>query len=145
MPESLTFKTWNENNNYSSQFKMVSKYTDLGSPDGKKSILGIICNISIGTDSTSTSHSAYSFLIQNRNSVNGTFKTIDIFNNIIVSGNNNAGPIEKVKMLHEPIIGIRHIQLRIKGLGIKGDFGINDIGLIFRTYRDSTTVSFDDN
>ena len=47
-------------------------------------------------------------------------------------------------MLTRPIKNIQHIQLRIKGIGIRNDFGINDIGLIFRTYRDSNTVNFDE-
>ena len=143
MAQKLLYKTWDDKSNYSSKFKMTSKYTDLGSPDGKKSILGVICSISIGIESTATSHSTFAFVVRYRTSLNDNFKFLAMFNNIYVPGANNSGSLEKIKMIN-PIMDIRHIQLQIIGNGICSEFGINDLGLIFRTYRDSTTVNFDE-
>ena len=50
---------------------------------------------------------------------------------------------EYIEYLKRPLRNIGHIQLQIKGIGIRNDFGINDIGLIFRTHRDSSIVTFD--
>ena len=144
MSETLNFKSWDDSSTYSSNFKMISKYTDLGSPDGKKSILGVICNVTVGTESTASSHSTYSFLVQYRTSLNGRFETLAVFSNYYNSGIRNKGTIEKIHMLTRPIKNIHHVQLQIKGIGIRNDFGINDIGLIFRTYRDSNTGNFDE-
>ena len=66
----LNFKTWDSSSTISSRLKMTSKYTDLGHPDTKKSLLGVMCNISIGTESTASSHSRYSFTINYRTSPN---------------------------------------------------------------------------
>ena len=61
MAQDINFKQWDEQPAYTNSFKMVSKYTDLGSADGKKSLLGIILNVSLGTESTSTSPSISNF------------------------------------------------------------------------------------
>ena len=123
---------------------MISKYTDLGSADGKKTLLGVICNVSVGTESTTSSHSTYAFSISYRKGINSPFRFLALFNNIYKSSLTNKGNIEIVRMLPEPIKDILNIQLQIKGYGIRNDFGINDLGLIFRTYRDSSTVNFDE-
>ena len=79
----LNFKTWDTTSSWSSNFKMTSKYTDLGSPDTKKSILGVVCNISIGTESSASSHSTFNFVIKYRTSVNSSFKNLMLFNNVL--------------------------------------------------------------
>ena len=56
MAQQLVFKTWSDSNVYTKNFKMTSNYTDLVSPDGKSSIIGVICNIIIENESTSVSH-----------------------------------------------------------------------------------------
>tara|TARA_R110000824_G_scaffold240151_6_gene428803 strand:- start:773 stop:1207 length:435 start_codon:yes stop_codon:yes gene_type:complete len=141
----LNFKTWDTTSSWSSNFKMTSKYTDLGSPDTKKSILGVVCNISIGTESSASSHSTFNFVIKYRTSVNSSFKNLMLFNNVWHSSKTNKNSIEIVKLLNRPIKDIINLQLQIKGFGIRNDFGINDFGLIFREYRSSNIVSLDEN
>ena len=65
------------------------------------------------------------------------------FNNVYYSGVENKGNIEIIKLFPEPVKNIHNIQLEIKGL-LRNDIGINDFGLIFRTYRDSNVVSLDE-
>ena len=43
----LNFKSWDNTPSYSKNFQIVSKYTDLGVPDSKKSILGVIFNVAV--------------------------------------------------------------------------------------------------
>lgn len=140
----LNFKTWDTTSTWSSNFKMTSKYTDLGHPDSKKSILGVICNVSVGTESTASSHSTYAFVVKYRTSINSNFKNLALFNNVWHSSKTNKGNVEIIKMLPTPIKDIINLQLQIKGFGIRNDFGINDFGLIFREYRSSSVVTLDE-
>ena len=66
MAQSISFKQWNEQPTFTDNFKMISKYTDLGSPDGRKSLLGIVLNMSINTPSDAESPSLFSFDIRIR-------------------------------------------------------------------------------
>ena len=143
MAQDINFKQWDEQPAYTNSFKMVSKYTDLGSADGKKSLLGIILNVSLGTESTSTSPSIYNFTINYRKGPADEFSYLATFNNVYYSGVENKGNIEIIKLFPEPVKNIHNIQLEIKGL-LRNDINLNDFGLIFRTYRDSNVVSLDE-
>ena len=126
MAEILHLKSWNTSDVNSNKIKMVSKYTDLGSPDSKKSLLGFIFNMSIPRESTATAHSTFHITVEARTGLNNPFR------------------LEIVEMFKSPIRDIQFVQLRISGRGAR-DFGINDIGLIFRKYRtDSTVTSLDE-
>ena len=47
-------------------------------------------------------------------------------------------------MFEPPTVkGIKNLQLKIEG-SVQGDFGINDISLIFRKYRTSSVNTFID-
>ena len=144
MAQQLVFKTWSDSNTYTKNFKMTSKYTDLGSPDGKSSIIGVICNIIIEDESTSTSSSSYNLLVKYRTSLNDSFKLLTTFNNINGTNHANKGSIEFIKYLEAPLQNISHIQLQIHGNGIRNNFGINDIGLIFRNYRSTNVANFNE-
>ena len=144
MPQPLNFKTWTDAPTFTSNFKMTSKYTDLGAPDSNKSILGVICNLSVGTESTTTSHSNFILQVLYRTSLNDKFNFLTDFSNSYIAGKNNKGQIEEIRMFDKPIKNVLHIQLQLKAIVMRNDFGINDIGLIFRTYRDSNTVNFNE-
>ena len=144
MANGIQMKSWNENPTFSNDFLMVTKYTDLGSPDGKKSLLGIIFNVSVATESTVARPSIFSFAISYRKGINGRWITLGTFHNSYIVGQSNQGNVEIVKMFSNPIKNILNLQLRIRGIGLRNDVGINDMGLIFRTYRDSSVVSLDE-
>ena len=140
----LNFKSWDNTPSYSKNFQIVSKYTDLGVPDSKKSILGVIFNVAVSTESTASSHSSYIFSVNYRKGMDDNYRHLATFNNIYKSSFANKGNIEIIKLLSVPIKNIINIQLQIRGHGIRNDIGINDFGLIFRTYRDSSVVRFDE-
>lgn len=144
MAEQIILKKWDDSNVFTKNFKLVSKYTDLGSPDGKSSILGVICNVIVENESTSTSASTFNLVIKYRTSLNDSFKLLTTFNNINATNHTNVGAIEFIKYLTTPLQNISHIQLQIHGSGIRNDFGINDIGLIFRNYRSSNIAKFNE-
>ena len=143
MAQSISFKQWNKDVSFTTAFNMVSKYTDLGSADGKKSILGVILNIAVNEESTSTAPVLYNFGIWYRKGPKDTFRYLQFFNNIFISGTDNEGNVEIVKLFNNPIKNIQNIQLKITGQ-LNGDIGINDFGLIFRTYRESNVESLDE-
>jgi|3_EtaG_2_1085321.scaffolds.fasta_scaffold36198_2 hypothetical protein len=143
MAQSISFKQWNEQPTFTDNFKMISKYTDLGSPDGRKSLLGIVLNMSINTPSDAESPSLFSFDISYRTGPDGSFIYLDDINNYTNSSFDGDGNIEVLHLFVTPVQDILNIQLKIEG-SLVNDIGINDFGLIFRTYRDSNVVSLDD-
>ena len=140
----LKFKTWSDEPWITSNFKMTSKYTDLGTPDTKKSILGIILNLSILSSTSSDNHTIFNFNIYHRTSTTSGWKPLTSFNNTYTSDIDNSSSMELVYMLTNPISGLVNFQLQIRGTYIKNDVGINDMGIIFRKHRDSSTVNFDE-
>ena len=143
MAEILTFKVWDDNNVFTNTFKMTTKYTDLGSSDGGKSIIGIMLNLSLEKESTSLRPATYEINIMYRTSLNDKFKFLTSFSNYYGTGHNNLGSIEITKNF-KPVKNIKNIQLQIKSVGIRNNFGINDIGLIFRTYRSINKVNLNE-
>ena len=140
MAEDLNIKTWNNSSSFTSNFKMTSKYTDLGKPDSKKSILGVMLNLSVKEESTTASHNTYNVVVKYRTSVTGDYNILGIFRNIYSPTNSNKGNQEIIEILPVPIKNILNIQLQIRGHSIRGDFGINDFGLIFREYRTGSNI-----
>ena len=133
--------TWEYKGQYTENFKIVTKITNLGSPEAKKSILGLIINTI-----QETTESVYTLHIEWRGSINGRYRTLT---NISNTHDSTDGQLTNVALEHRhmfapPIVkGITRIQLRITGT-IAGDFGINDISLIYRKYRESLTSVLDE-
>ena len=106
----LNFKSWDNTPSYSKNFQIVSKYTDLGVPDSKKSILGVIFNVAVSTESTASSHSSYIFSVNYRKGMDDNYRHLATFNNIYKSSFANKGNIEIIKLLSVPIKNIINIQ-----------------------------------
>ena len=140
----LNFKSWDNTPSYSKNFQIVSKYTDLGVPDSKKSILGVIFNVAVSTESTASSHSSYIFSVNYRKGMDDNYRHLATFNNIYKSSFANKGNIEIIKLLSVPIKNIINIQLQIRGHGIRNDIGINDFGLIYRNLRTTSVDKHDE-
>ena len=85
----------------------------------------------------------FSFDISYRTGPDGSFIYLDDINNYTNSSFDGDGNIEVLHLFVTPVQDILNIQLKIEG-SLVNDIGINDFGLIFRTYRDSNVVSLDD-
>lgn len=141
----LTMQSWsNSGERSSSRFKMTSKYTDLGSPDGKKSLLGVMLNVSIDAESTASFFQHFHVNVAYRTSPASGLKQLVTFSNIYNPNETNKGNFEVIKMLPAPIKNIQNIQLQIRAIALTTNMGINDFGLIFREYRSSSVVTFDE-
>lgn len=143
MAKAIKFKSWSDTAVSTVNFKMTTKYTDLGAPDAKKSIIGIICNFNKGSVNTTNSHAFFALRFMYRTSLDESFKQLLVMNNSYQNNNANQS-IEIVKNLPIPLKDVYNIQIKLEGLNIKNDFSVNDIGIIFRKYRDTNVVSLNE-
>ena len=143
MAKAIKFKTWSDIAVSTSNFKMTTKYTDLGAPDAKKSILGIICNINKGSINTTTSHAFFALRFSYRKSANDNFSTFFTLNNSYQNTSTSSN-IEVIHYLNPIIKNIYNFQFKVEGINIKNDFSINDIGIIFRKYKDTNIANLNE-
>tara|TARA_R100000808_G_scaffold13572_1_gene32800 strand:+ start:868 stop:4875 length:4008 start_codon:yes stop_codon:yes gene_type:complete len=127
---------WDMTGQETDDFQIVTKSTDLGDSRSYKSILGVVVNaVETKTDSS------YSLQIEWREGPGYDWDTLTDISNSDVNRTNEA--LTHSHIFKPPSVkGIKSIQLRIKG-SIQGDFGINDIGLIFRKYKNDDLAIFD--
>ena len=143
MAKAIKFKTWSDIAVETSFFKMTTKYTDLGAPDAKKSILGIICNINKGSINTANAHAFFALRFSYRTDTDKNFATFFVLNNSYQNTSTSSN-IEVINYLNSPLKNIYNFQLRVRGINIKNDFSIEDLGIIFRKYRDTSVVTLDE-
>ena len=134
-------KTWEYKNQSTDNFKIVTKITDLGSPEAKKSILGLVVNTT-----QKTAASTYNISVSWRNGVDKSWEHLTSISRAYdstVAQSTNQGLQHKIMFQPPAVKGITDLQLKFEG-NIQGDFGINDISLIFRKYRTSSVNTFTD-
>lgn len=137
----LTAKKWTDVPHVTRDFLLVTKLTDFDSAAGKKSILGIILNISQET-STSSPPPTYNFTFSFRDGPSSFWQVLHTFNAVYQT--TASGTRETIWNLVNPIQNVKNCQLRIKGNKIRGTLGINDFGLIYRVYRETESSSLDE-
>ena len=137
----VTLATWNDKPLSTFDFELITKVTDLGSPDGKKSLLGFYMNYYQGEVISSTFIPQHFITIKFKTESKPSFSTLCYFT--AMQNNFRSGNREHKKMLATPVSGIMTVQLQIKGF-IRGEFSINDFGLIYRTHRDSSVQEHDE-
>ena len=137
-----TLATWNDKPLETNNFEIITKVTDLGSPDGKKSLLGFYMNYYQKDAISSTFIPNHSIKIKYKTELNADFTTLCHF----TASQNKFLPGNRAhkKLLAAPISNIMTVQLQIKGL-IRGEFSINDFGLIYRIHRTSSVQDHDEN
>ena len=133
----LSLRKWDSSPKNTSDFEMITKFTDLGSMDGKKSVLGIILNVSNKNVPTLSPPAMHQFKIYWRKHPDEGWNYFCEFGLAYDGTNDYSGQRVIRKMSKPPIKNISNIQFRIKG-NIRGDFGINDLGVLYRTYRDTS-------
>ena len=120
--KNISLMTWDSSPNNTYRFKLITRITTLGSPDELKSILGFYINTNQETLWTSTTPTGHMLKISYRTDTGNQWIAID-------DANNSNGTI-----------GTREAQ----GF-IKGDVSINDFGLLYRKYRDTSASTLDEN
>ena len=130
-------RLWDETPQISRNFKLVSKMVDFGDMYAKKSILGLIINVN-----QPASAGNFNIIIFGREKEEDDFQHIGH-----VGSSSGSGP----KTFHHKILpnspiakDIYTYQFMLLSAYIDGDVSINDFGIIYRTYRTSSTDSFDE-
>lgn len=152
---SIILREWNEEPLGTQNFKLTTKFTDLGTPDTSKNIYGFYCNISqdltieklAGTNpfSESFNSAAYSFSFFYRGNPSTTWNLLGIVENSFKSKNdiNLQNKLNNVYYMQHTV-PVVNIQLRIISNYINAGFGINDFGLIYRVLRDTSVEKNDE-
>lgn len=141
----LILRTWNSKPSTSRDFEIITKFTTLGNPLGLKSILGFFYNLRQNTAYTIDTNNNYCFTLYYRLELNEPWIMLDIISNSATFDDEGPTTIIKKKMLDIPIKNVSEIQLRIHSPLVKGDFNINDFGLIYRDVRSTSVSDHDDN
>ena len=127
-------RLWDETPQITRNFVLETKLIDFGDMYSKKSISGLTFSVTENATSTST----FAITVYYRERIQDNWLAFAMFNNTGSSTSNNYN------VSFSPIQNLENIQLKIQVHYVDGSFGINDIGLIYRTYRDSTTERFDE-
>ena len=132
---------WDSSPSPTSDFKLVTKLTDLGSPASKKSLLGLVMNVTQDTAS-GTPPPTYSFNFFYREGPKRPWVHMHTFNSVYSTDQRDT--VETVWIFPEPIKNIKNVQLKVKSGMLRGNIGINDFGLLYRVYRDTSKSSLDE-
>tara|TARA_Y100001973_G_C5163648_1_gene314862 strand:- start:303 stop:764 length:462 start_codon:yes stop_codon:yes gene_type:complete len=144
--------TWDSSPAETNSFKLITKLTDFGSPDGNKSITGFYINLNIhnskyeyGVDYTNNSpiykFSGLSLTFSYRQSTGHQWLPLSS----ILSDNLTYGTKFHSITFTSPIKGIRTAQIKIEAQGyVKGDISINDLGLIYKKHTDRASSNLDE-
>mgnify|MGYP003149939101 CR=1 FL=1 len=137
----FTCKTWESDGLSTEKLSIITKLTDLGAPISKKSLLGCYLNITIDTDISINNRADYYFTIRYRTGSRGGWKWLHTFARKKPINSNNNIYVEKI--FTSSIKNISNVQLRIGG-ELSSGIGLNDFGLLYRVYRDTSIETHDE-
>ena len=143
MSLAISHRSWDTSPKETNSFEILTRFTDLGSMESRKSILGFILNTTMSDTQATIPPPIYSFYIHYRISQDDNFTFLGVFELSYNELINPQGAREIKIILESPIMDVHSIQLRIYG-SIRGNFGINDCGIIYRVYRDTSESSLED-
>ena len=101
-------------------------------------------NLVRSTSNTSTSIADAAFNIWYRSEPVSNFNILTSFTSSDMGDSIGNIHLEREPLRFNKDIVVDNIQLKIEGLNIKGDYAINDFGLIFRTLRSTSSKKMDD-
>ena len=134
--KAAVLRTWDETPHTTRNFVLETKIIDFGNLYSNKSIIGVGMNL---TQATTTGISA--IFIDYRRDVTEEYIPLETFISTNVVSDN---PKSFRCMLSNPIRDIKTVQLRINSPYSSAGFGITDLELFYRTYRDVDTNRFDE-
>ena len=86
----------------------------------------------------------FNFLVQYRENINDDYR----FLTFVTNNTNTVSNTAQDSIIHKHIfnipIEIYTVQLKISGLYLQGNVGINDINIIYREHREVSTATFDE-
>ena len=140
--QSIRNRNWDSAPQETANFEMLTRFKNLCSMECKKSILGIVFNTNMSDTQTTNPPPIYIFRCYARKSPDDNFVELGDFS-LSYDANTNPQGDREIKLTFPPFI-VENIQLKITG-ATRGGFGINDIGIIFRTHRDTSETTLEGN
>ena len=134
-----SFRKYDSTPSTTYDYKLITKLTDLGSPDAKKNILGYYLNLNKRTSYTTDSPSGIYLTVYFRISTADNWLMLGTISQTSISGTQLIEDIFEF-----PIRDIKQIQIKLEGGFLRGDISINDFGLFYRKYRGSTVGTLDE-
>tara|TARA_Y100001963_G_C6618066_1_gene370351 strand:+ start:31 stop:468 length:438 start_codon:yes stop_codon:yes gene_type:complete len=141
----VTLKLWDSSPQSTDNFSLITKFTDLGEPTSRKSILGFYINYFFSNKFTTGT--AHSFPTNIEYKLAYRTDLSQSFTNIITHSNNmENSQLSNFSVIHDITpIKVDNIQFKIYSYNIQtNDFGINDFGIKFRVHRTMPTKEFDE-
>ncbi len=135
-------RSWDTSAKETNSFQIITRFTDLGDMEHFKSILGFILNSTMSDTQLTIPPPIYVFHIYYRTSPDSGFAFLGNFNLSYNELYNPEGNREVRILLDNPITDVHSVQFKIVG-SIRGNFGINDCGVIFRTHRETSVTSLE--
>lgn len=132
-------RLWDETPQITRNFVFETKLVDFGNMYSDKSILGF--TLSVTQNSTSN---IWELNLDYRQGLQDNYISLGYMTGLDDGTTDTNLTFNFKKMFPQPIKNIKNLQLKISSSYISGNFGINDIGIIYREYRDSTTNRFDE-
>ena len=137
----VTLAIWDDKSLATNDLEIITKVTDLSAPDSSKSLLGFYLNYYQKESSSDDVFPFHSLIIYYKTELNAEFSTLCTFTSQI--NNNLPGNRQHKYLLASPIKNVKTVQIKISGK-TRGEFSINDFGLIYRNYRDSSVQDHDE-
>ena len=134
----IKFKQWEYLSKGTDNLKITTKMTDMDNPAYDKVLLGYFFNISQNTENSITTPAQFILNLKYRTNSGESFKLLNSTSNIL--GLSNVSTIRDIEkqVLFQTKIPFKNIQLQIYCPKIRGNFSINDFGIMYRELRSIT-------
>lgn len=153
----LVLRQWDETPINEGKVVLVTKFTDLGTPDSEKIVFGWYFNISLDTKKVTTTslnpnsyiayNSSYEFKLSYRDAPLDNWKHLVTISNYLHSANLGwSQPLKQFGYFENYGGNFRviNLQLKIESSLVGTGFGLNDFGIMYRNYRTSTIEKHDE-
>ena len=119
-------------------FTIQTKLNDFGNPLYKKKIYGWYVNLTQGS-----SNKVFTFSLYYRENTTDSWKYLGYFSNVSTSASSTTTNSHYYKEQF-PGFAVYTLQIKLVGSYVSGDVGINDFGIMYRNYRESSGEKFDE-
>ena len=145
MAVAVSLRKWNSDSSSTNDFEIITKITTLGNPTENKSILGYFLSFRQNTEATSSVSNSFVIQLSYRFELDKQWTTLYVTTSSLGNSAFQSGNNWNIKIiLGDPIVNVKQIQLRLSSPLLRGDFNINDFGLIYRTIRDTSVSDHDE-
>lgn len=140
----IKLKEWDYTSKGTDNLSLTTKLTDMGNPMYDKVLLGYFYNITQKQEQTSTESAAFTFNIYYRINEKDSFALLASSSNIIGVESSKTTRLINKTVPFSIRKEFKSIQLKIRCPQIRGNFLINDFGIMYREVRKISVEEQDD-